>query len=85
MEENEQPISPTQSEFETKTTNHQLNVNNKDFTIHWQNLVENFNSKDNKDKRHQFRNNHNPEERDKIVNKWKKNIIKVKINITFYY
>ena len=84
IEEDEQNLSPTHSDFEPKPTNHQLLVINKEFTVNWENLNEDFNSKNNKEKRHQFRNNHNHNDREKIVNKWKKFIIKEKINITFY-
>lgn len=81
-EDNEQQLSPTQSDFETKTTNHQLRVINKE--INWKILIGDFNSKENKSKRHQFRENHSPEEREKVVKKWKKFVIKEKLNITFY-
>lgn len=81
--ENEQ-TSPTQSDFEPKTINHQLRVINKENKINWKFLTEDFNSKENKLKRHQFRENHDNQEREKIVNKWKKFLSKEKINITFY-
>ena len=82
-EENEQ-LSPTASDFETKPTDHQLRVINKEVKINWKLLTQDFNSKENKLKRHQFRNSHSHEERDKIVNKWKIFVTKEKINITFY-
>ncbi|WOH09471.1 hypothetical protein DCAR_0728928 [Daucus carota subsp. sativus] len=84
IEEDEQNLSPTHSDFEPKPTNHQLLVINKEFTVNWKILNEDFNSKNNKEKRRQFRNNHNHKDREKIVNKWKKFMVKEKINITFY-
>ena len=83
-EDEEQRLSTTQSDFETKHTNHQLLVINKEFVVNWKNLTEDFNSKNNKEKRHKFRENHCPKDRDKIINEWKKFIVKKKLNITFY-
>ena len=82
-EDEEQRLSPTQPDFETKHTNHQLLVINKEFVVNWKNLTGDFNSKNNKEKRHKFRENHCPKDRDKIINEWKKFIIKKKIKYYF--
>ena len=82
--DDEDQHSPTQTDFETGSVNHQLLTINKDYKTDMIKLGEDFESKENRTKRRAYREKYSPREKDKIIRKWKTLMNEIRTDIKFF-